>query len=92
MKLQNSRRSKYELRCICRYQPLLAVYGTDSGKLYVHVKIYKGNRLYGELVVTDGRVSIHCRDCARWHKITIRQPGKAELTETKRPEFLPQQM
>lgn len=80
------RRSSHDLRCFCRTEPLLAVYGVDSeGRLYVHVKIYKQNRVYGEMMVTDGEVKIRCRECLRWHRVTITQPNRARLIETEDP-------
>ena len=79
-------RTKKELRFFCSRQPLLATYGVDGkGKLFVHVKIWKQQRLYGEIVVTDGIVRIHCRDCYRWHRVVIRQPGLAVLEEQHTP-------
>lgn len=76
------RGSKNELRCFCARHPLLAVYGIDEkGKLYVHIKIWKQERLFGEMVITGGKVKIHCRECFRWHSVIIRQPGQAALKE-----------
>lgn len=73
-------RTSNELRCFCARRPLLATYGLDTkGKLYVHVKIYKQRRVYGEVLVTEGRVQLHCRECFRWHTVVIREPGKAAL-------------
>jgi len=61
---------------------LLATYGIDSkGKLFVHVKIYKARRIFGELVIEGGIVKIRCRDCLRWHTINI-VGNKASLEET----------
>ena len=38
-----------ELRCFCARKPLLATYGIDTdGKLYIHVKIWKAQRIFGE--------------------------------------------
>lgn len=77
-----ARREK-ELRCFCRAQPLLATYGVDSkGKLFVHVKIWKQRRIFGELVIEGGTVKIRCRDCLRWHTINVRG-NSAELKETR---------
>jgi hypothetical protein len=78
-----SRRREKELRCFCARTPLLATYGVDGkGKLFVHVKIYKARRIFGELVVEGGVVKIRCRDCLRWH--TIRVYGtQAVLQETR---------
>ncbi len=76
-----SRREK-ELRCFCSRQPLLATYGVDSrGKLFLHIKIWKARRIYGELVIEGGLVKIHCRDCLRWHKIRVIQ-NQAVLEQT----------
>jgi hypothetical protein len=80
------RRSSYELRCFCRTEPLLAVYGLDEqGKLYLHVKIYKQARVYGEMVVTGGEVKIRCRECLRWHRVIFVDPNRAELAESDEP-------
>lgn len=82
-------KSKHELRCFCRTEPLLAVYGVDeSGQLYVHVKIWKQSRIYGEIIVTGGVVKLRCRECLRWHKIRILQPDHAELVEDSEPTAL----
>lgn len=76
------RRREKELRCFCSREPLLATYGIDSkGKLFVHVKIYKARRIFGELVIEGGIVKIRCRDCLRWHTINI-VGNKASLEET----------
>lgn len=75
-----------ELRCFCRGEPLLATYGIDSkGKLFVHVKIYKQNRIYGELVFEGGVVKIRCRNCLRWHRVMF-QEHAATLSEDQAPE------
>lgn len=75
-------RREKELRCFCRAEPLLATYGVDGkGKLFVHVKIWKARRIFGELVIEGGLVKIRCRDCLRWHKIRVYQ-NQAALEET----------
>ena len=77
-----ARREK-ELRCFCKRKPLLATYGIDKfGKLFVHVKIWKANRIFGELVIEGGLVKVRCRDCLRWHKINVRQ-RQAVLEQTE---------
>lgn len=77
-----ARRTKNELRCFCRRAPLLATYGLDKhGKLYIHVKIYKQARIFGEVLVVEGTVKLHCRECLRWHKVVMRSSGAAELVE-----------
>lgn len=80
-----SRRVK-ELRCFCRSEPLLGNFGIDSkGKLYVHVKVYKQNRIYGELVFQSGVVKIRCRNCLRWHRVVFKEQT-AILAEDQAPE------
>jgi hypothetical protein len=79
-------RSKHPLKCFCRRKPLLAMYGVDQhGKLYIHIRIYKSHRVFGEILVTEGRTRILCRECLRWHTVTINQPGIATLEETDPP-------
>lgn len=79
-------RREKELRCFCRGEPLLATYGLDSGgNLFVHVKIYKGNRIYGELVAEGGPLKIRCRNCLRWHRVNF-SPRTATLSEASAPE------
>lgn len=82
-------RTKHELRCFCRGEPLLATYGVDEqGKLYVHIKIYKQSRVYGEVVVTGGPLRIRCRNCLRWHGVVFRTTGTVALEESQPPEGL----
>lgn len=83
------RRHEKELRCFCKQLPLLATYGVDSrGKLFVHIKVYKGSRIYHESVIMEGVVKIRCRNCLRWHRVNI-VGNEAELTRTQVPETLP---
>jgi hypothetical protein len=76
-----------ELRCLCSRKPLLATYGlNDSGELYVHIKVFKQSRIYGEAIFTRGKVELHCRECLRWHRVVIRQPdGSPALKEQSSP-------
>lgn len=77
------KRREKELRCFCGRTPLLATYGIDSkGKLFVHVKIWKARRIFGEIVVEGGVVRLRCRDCLRWHVVRIYQ-DQAILQETQ---------
>lgn len=81
------KRTSNELRCFCSRQPLLAVYGLDErGGLYVHVKIYKQARIYGEVVVTGGVVRLHCRECLRWHRVVLRDSRAPVLREITPPK------
>jgi len=77
-----SARREKELRCFCERKPLLATYGIKDGKLFVHVKIWKARRIFGELVIEGGIVKLRCRDCLRWHKIRLVQ-DKAVLEKTE---------
>lgn len=82
-------RRERELRCFCKQKPLLATYGVDSrGRLFVHIKVYKGNRIYSESVIMDGTVKIRCRNCLRWHQVNI-VGHVADLVNTQVPETLP---
>ncbi len=84
--MRRRERSKHELRCFCRTEPLLATYGVDEGgELYVHLKVYKQQRIYGEVVVTHGVVKLRCRECLRWHRVVIRDSDTAALEETPEP-------
>jgi len=72
---------RLEARCCCSHAPLLAVCGRDTstGEPFVHVKSYKGNKLYTEVVATSGTVWIRCRDCYRWHRIDIKRVAVERL-------------
>lgn len=84
------KKSSKELRCFCRGEPLLATYGVDSrGKLYVHVKIYKQNRIYGELVFEDGTVKIRCRNCLRWHRVIFKTQSASLKEDAQASEIGP---
>lgn len=75
-----------EIRCFCRRKPLLAVFGVDEkGKAYIHVKVYKNRRIFGEILVTRGDIQLRCRECMRWYRIEI-TANRAELIETPEPE------
>ncbi len=80
--LKVPRREK-ELRCFCSREPLLATYGIDKkGKLFIHIKIWKARRIFGEIVAEGGIVKLRCRDCLRWHVINVSE-NKATLQETQ---------
>jgi len=77
---------RQELRCFCSRSPLMAVYGIDSdGQPFIHFKVWKQRRLYGEFVFKGGVVKIHCNHCYRWHVITIRPNSRPQLVETQKP-------
>lgn len=63
-------KTKNQLRCVCSRKPLLAYYGIDKkDKLYVHIRVYKQSRVYGEFVITSGECQILCRECYRWTRV-----------------------
>ena len=62
------------LRCsFCSTSPLLAMFGVDSktGEPWVHIKSWKGDRLYVEAVIVSGVVRLRCRICSRWNRVKI---------------------
>lgn len=71
-----------EIRCICSRKPLLATYGLlSTGKPYIHVKVFKQSRIYGEIFVSaDADVRIRCRECLRLQKVKIIS-GRPQLVE-----------
>lgn len=81
-------RREKELRCFCSRQPLLATFGIDdSGTLFVHVKIWKARRIFGELIMEGGPVKIRCRECLRFHTIHFHQKyASLETTDQIMPE------
>jgi hypothetical protein len=77
-----------EVRCFCSRAPLLALAGRDTqGRLYVHMKVFKAKRLYAEMVATQGVVSLRCRECLRWHRISIK--AEVEVKESPLPRGIP---
>ena len=84
-------KSRNELRCFCRRRPLLAVYGLDAlGSVYVHIKVYKNRRIYGEVLVMQGsKISIHCRECLRWYTLEV-GTSSPKLVETPPPDSIAQ--
>jgi hypothetical protein len=66
---------------------LLAVYGIDDkGRTYVHCRVYKQNRVYGDWIAHGGEVKLLCRECLRWHVIRFIDEGqRAVLQESAMP-------
>lgn len=56
-----------------------------SGAPFVHIKIFKQGRVYGEVVVESGTTWIRCRDCSRWHALNIRI-AKIDASQQPLPE------
>lgn len=78
-------KTQHELRCTCRFSPKLAEYGIDEkGVPYVHVKVWKGRRLYTEVIFTGGIARIFCRDCSRWYRVVFRE-RQTTLVQVARP-------
>lgn len=64
------------------------MYGLDAkGRTYVHIKVYKQRRIYGESIHYNGEVKIKCRECLRWNIIIFVNPNKdrAVLRESTTP-------
>lgn len=64
------------------------MYGLDAkGRTYVHIKVYKQRRIYGESIHYNGEVKIKCRECLRWNVIIFVSPYKdrAILRESATP-------
>lgn len=64
------------------------MYGRDrKGRLFVHCRVYKQSKIYGEILAYDGEVKIRCRECLRWHNIVIISPtaSRAILREIQQP-------
>jgi hypothetical protein len=77
------------LKCFCSMQPILAVYGTDQyGEPFVHLKVWKQRRLFGEAIFKGGTVQLLCRECTRWHVINIRPNQPVQIRETEKPAEL----
>lgn len=84
--------SEYEgtpVRCSCYRRTVLAIAGvSDTGELFLHIKAWKGQKIYAEVVVTQGIARIHCRDCGRWTTVRIRPSGYHHAVE-ELPESIP---
>lgn len=80
--------TKNKLHCFCSRKPLLAMYGIDErGRAYVHCRVYKQAKVYGDWIAYGGEVKILCRECLRWLTIVFVQSPrvKAELHESEVP-------
>ena len=80
---QQSAQPELELRCHCRYHPILAKYWVEpDGELTVSIRSWKQNRLFVNAKITgEARMVLQCRDCYRYHRITFPKGGKAKLEE-----------
>jgi len=66
------------IECFCARHPLLALAGRDSitGKSFVQVRVVKNGKVISEVVVTVGIMHIRCRECLRFHKVTVLPTAK----------------
>lgn len=78
-----------DFRCFCARRPLLAVCGRDTltGEPFVWMKVHKQQRIFGEMIATAGTVRIRCRECLRWHTLTIKRET-VDFVEESLPESL----
>lgn len=75
-----------EVRCFCSRRPLLALCGRDDhGEPFVHQKVYKQGKVFGEMVATGGTVRLRCRECLRWVRINL--PG-VEVNHEELPKSI----
>lgn len=65
------RQNDEEIRCFCRGKQLLGIVKSRRGNTYLHVKVYKNRQIYAEMEMTFGSIKIRCRQCGRWHRVTI---------------------
>lgn len=88
MSTMASKKTMHDLRCSCRRRPLLALYGVDQrDRLYIEMKVYKQQQVYGQMIVTlrSGEVKLFCRECHRWYTVTVTEETTAILEEIDSP-------
>lgn len=39
--------------------------------MYVHIKVYKGKRVFAEVISHTGDLQLRCRECLRWHTLVF---------------------
>ncbi len=82
-------KTSQQLTCFCARKPLLAVYGIDEkGRAYVHIKVYKQARIYGEILSYSGEHMIRCRECFRWHRVVFTPENEVTLRQSESPAVL----
>ena len=82
------RSTRHDLRCTCRHTPKLGEYGLDNrGKPYLHIKVWKGDRLYAEVIFRGGEAKILCRECLRWYRVVFQIP-RSHLEPVETPPEL----
>jgi hypothetical protein len=60
----------------------------EKGRLYVHQRVYKQNRVFGETIFYGGTVALLCRECLRWQQVNIVERSKMSLTPIDAPKVL----
>lgn len=81
--------TSHDLRCACPRHTKLGVYGRNArGEAYLHIRVHKGDRVFGEIVTTAGVVTVLCRDCGRWTSVRIHAPEVAVERDVARPLVL----
>ena len=50
----------------------MAVIKADKkGRPFVHIRVSKQTRIFGEIIFRFGEMVIKCRECHRWHRVRI---------------------
>jgi hypothetical protein len=76
-----------DLRCHCSRRPLLGRAVKVDNKWFLHVKIFKSGKIYGEMWLENGRVRLRCRECLRWLTVTVK-PVPAMIDEEASSEMM----
>ena len=66
------------IECLCSRKPLLARGGRWSRGAFLWVK---NVRAKVDMVIVSGVVQIKCRECNRWHTITIQERVTTDAVE-----------
>lgn len=77
---------EHALRCpFCETGPQLAGYGIDeSGRLFIHVLVYKANKRKADIYIHGGSVTLGCPKCGKFHRVNIKQT-QVTLERTRKP-------
>jgi hypothetical protein len=69
-----------DLRCTCRARPILAKAHEFDGRWVLHIKVYKRQQIYAEIILESGSTArIRCRACCRWYTVRVRpQPTSVQ--------------
>jgi hypothetical protein len=67
------------VECVCSRKPLLARGGLWRGGAFLWIKNVRAKL---DMVVVSGTVRIKCRECNRWHTITIRETVSTEAIDS----------